>query len=65
MKRRSLRSKPQHKKEVFLMEGCEYIVERVVARRCEPLCFRGHIAVGGLSPKKKKQKKNVLKFLVK
>lgn len=31
------------------MEGCEYIVERVVARRCEPLCFRGHIAVSGLS----------------
>ena len=32
------------------MEECEYIVERVIAKRCEPLCFRGHIAVSGLSP---------------
>ena len=32
------------------MEGCEYIVERIIAKRCEPLCFRGHIAVSGLSP---------------
>lgn len=32
------------------MEGCEYIVERVIARHCEPLCFRGHIAISGLSP---------------
>ena len=32
------------------MEGCEYIVERVISRRCEPLCFRGHITVSGLSP---------------
>ena len=32
------------------MEECEYIVERVIARRCEPLCFRGHIMANGLSP---------------
>ena len=32
------------------MEGCEYIVERVIDRRCETLCYRGHLALCGLSP---------------
>lgn len=31
------------------MEGCEYIVERVISKRCEALCFRGHLTLCGLS----------------